>query len=178
MLVRVRIKSLWWCIRVAWSIEYETCIISEGMRKFCSPKLQVPNTSCQVKFTDVFVVPNFKYQSKYSLSVAWNLTDTYFSETRLFNWRTFLPHVRGERLVQSRQWAGVPSILLARMGRKLAWPQQLPPFWHQLQPEKLWVTINFYVSVVWSWMFSRGMKAPTAMAPWLHGCLGALLPAL
>jgi len=43
------------------------------------------------------------------------------------------PHMREEQLVQSRQFAGVPSMLLAWIGRKLAWPQQLQPFWQPLQ---------------------------------------------
>ena len=89
----------------------------------------------------------------------------HFSENRLFNWRSFLPYVRG--MVGAEQV--VPSMLLGWMGRsgmQLAWSRQWQPFWHPLQADKLYD--NFYTSVVW--MFSRGMKAPTAMAPRLPGC--------
>jgi len=137
-----------------------------------SPKFQVPNMHYWLKFADVSVAPNFECQIciisglKFDWCLSayiWVKPDCLIEELFYLMW--------GERLVPSRQCGGNKHITRpAEAVCSWLWPWQLQPFWQPLQADKLWVTISTYVSVVWSWMFSRGMKAPMAMAPWLPGC--------
>jgi len=144
MLVRVRIKCLWW-VYVWPEVSNDICIIGESMTKFCSPKFQVPNMCYRLKFTDVFVAPNYQICIIGGLKFDWNLSAYVLVKPHFLIEEPFYLSWGRERLVRSRQYADVPSILLGRMGRRLAWPQQLQPFWQPLQADKLWVTICMWV---------------------------------
>ena len=121
------------------------CIIGESMTKFCSPKFQVPNMCYRLKFTDVFVAPNYQICIIGGLKFDWNLSAYVLVKPHFLIEEPFYLTWGRERLVRNRQYAGVPSILLGRMGRRLAWPQHLQPFWQPLQADKLWVTICMWV---------------------------------
>jgi len=67
---------------------YQTCVIgwSYISRCFCGPVFQVPNMC--YRWPEIWPMP-------FSI---------HLSETRLFNWRTFLPYMRGTVGVEQTMW--------------------------------------------------------------------------